>query len=163
MSTPRRSLAKRAVRWITATLNEQITGVGSVVFFDALGNLTLIEKNEVRRVLRAHVRFYYKNNVANAQAFGRYGLIVQNDDAIASGTSAGLLTPINDSGASWMLNDHFYADSNVIGPMTRVDTDARAGRLINPGFSLLFALETSVAANDAVAWAVAMRILVEHR
>ena len=163
MYTRRRNTPKRAVRWTTATINAQIAAIGAQVYFDALGGLTLGEKNEIRRVITVHGRFSYSVDTAGFHTHGRYGLIVQNDDAIASGTTAGLLDPIADSGASWMWNDHFHTEMDNSVQSKDDSWQAKASRLINPGFSLVFALEVSSVATDSVHWSVAMRLLLEHR
>ena len=131
--------------------------------FDVLGGLSVAEKNEIRRVLTVHGRFSYAAATGGSHTFGRYGLIVVNDDAIAVGAVASLPNPIGDSDSSWMWNDHFHTEMASTVQSKDDAFQAKASRLIPLGFSLLFALEVSSAAATSVHWSVAMRVLLEHR
>jgi len=155
-----RSVLKRAVRWTTATLNAQILGPSNQTFFDALGGLTLADKNEIRRVVRVHLSFGYSSDVGGNHVFGRFGLIVANDDAIVAGA---VPDPVNDSGDSWMMNDIFHTEIDNLQQKQEIKHDIRASRLIPSGKSLVFVLDTDAAQVGNLHWHVGMRLLLEHR
>ena len=110
-------------------------------------------------MLRVHLKIFYKNTSINSPSFGRYGLIVENDDAIAAGAH---LDPIADSDGPWLHNDFIHADQGDLKSF-QDQVDIRAHRLIKPKFSLEFVLDIDSASNSTMDWGVGMRVLLEHR
>ena len=156
----RSSKPRGRLSWTTATLNEFNTGIGGQTAFDTLGGFTQAEKLGIAKVIRVHLRFNYVNATLNSQAFGRYGLIVENDDAVAAGAH---LDPIGDGDGPWLINDFYHADQSVAGDQFEQQHDLKAQRLIKPKFSLEFVLDVDSASNGSLNWNVGMRILLEHR
>jgi len=164
-AAPRRSTRSRRPRgrtsWTTATLNEFNTAAGGQTAFDALGGFTQAEKHSLAKVLRVHLEFHYHSTVDSSSSFGRFGLIVENDDAIAAGAH---LDPILDSDANWLVNHDFEHLSSGVGvPQRNISLDVKAQRLIPLKRSLEFILDVSASSNATLNWAVAMRILLEWR
>jgi len=152
---------QNAVRWGTATLNAFSTGIGGQTAFDVLGGFTQAEKDQnIKKIVRLYLRFYYKGAVANVAVFGRYGVIIENDDAFAAGSH---LDPILDSDGPWLVNEHFHYENTAIGAEAQQvqNLDVRAQRLIKPKFTLAFILDVNTSANTNLDWGVAMRFLYE--
>ena len=152
---------KPGVSWTTATLNQQSTAASNLVFFDVLGGLTLGEKHEIDKVVAVHGRFTYAADAGTLHAFGKYGLIVQNDDVIAVG-GAGITDPVSDGDASWMWHDSYETEiDNAVGHQEH-QFSPRSTRNIPKKFSLIFALETGAGGTNTH-WSVALRVLLRHR
>ena len=161
-STPRRRFVKKAVRWITITINAQLTGANLFNQVDALGAMTVAEKLEISKVVRVHFELNYSSDVGGSHTFGRFGLIIANDDAIAAGTGS-LPDPIGDSDQSWMLNEHFASEQDQLVATRTIARDIRAQRLVKPGTSLAFILHVNSGASASLHWNMGMRLLIEHR
>ncbi len=131
------------------------------MYFDALGGLTLVAKNEVKKIVRVHLRFSHAAESA-LHTHGRFGLIMVQDDNIADSPDS-LPDPIGDSDAAWLINDHFENEVTEGIVNEQVQHDIRAQRLVPRGTTLAFGLEVSSAATASLHWHVAMRILFEHR
>jgi len=153
--------AQNALRWSTATLNEFNTGIGGQTAFDILGGFTQAEKDQtIKKIVRIHFRFYYKSQVANLSVFGRYGAIVENDDAFAAGSH---LDPILDADGPWLINDHYHYENAAVGAESQQITehDVKAQRLIKPKFTLAFIIDVNGGSNTGLDWGVGMRFLYE--
>ena len=159
-SSRRRSSASKSVRWITSTIVEQLLGVGLTTVVDALGALTLAEKQEIRKVVRVHLYFRASVATANNHIHGRYGLIIANDDAIATGAGA-LPSPILDSDQSWLVNDFFTTE--ITQNAYEMRFDVRAQRRLQTGTSLAFIIQSDSASDLSTHWSAGMRLLLEHR
>ena len=145
------------MRWITATLAEAFTASGAQVIFDFLGGLTQAEKLEIRKVVRIHFNFMYRANTDGLHVHGRFGLIVVTDDALAVNESP---EPIQDSDASWLLNEFYSSERG--DQEHEISRDIRAQRVIPAGSSLAFVLQSDTASDDSVHWSTGSRILLEH-
>ena len=122
-----------------------------------LGGLSIQEKSRVGTVLRLVGDIYAHNVTANAQSFGRWGIHLLTDDAMAAGT---VLEPLTDHQADWMWNEHIYADSSTVAlDPFRKPLDIRSKRRIPNLFTLAFVMEISSAANGALDWALGLRVL----
>ena len=159
-SRPMRSVQKKATRWTTATLNAQSSNVGTEVAFDALGALTVADKNEIRRVVTVHFDFDYSSDAATQHVFGRFGLIVVSDDAMAVPQ---VPDPVGDADASWMMNHHYHTEADNSDPPRVIRDHVKVSRLIPPKYTLAFVLEVTAGGVGALHWSVGMRLLLEHR
>ena len=148
------------MRWITSTIVEQLTAIGTTVLVDALGALTLAEKQEIAKVITVHLYFRASAHADGSHVHGRAGLIIANDDAISTGAGA-LPSPIQDSDQSWMHN-WFFTTERQANPFEE-RLQLKAQRLIKPGTSLAFILQSDSASDSAVHWSAGMRILIAHK
>jgi len=161
-STRRRSVAKRAVRWITSTLNAQLDAAGTLTSFDALGSLLISEKNEIRKVVTVHGRFNYSSDVGGQHVFGRFGLIVVTDDAMATGGGA-LPDPDIDTASPWYWNDAYATETDNLATERELRFALRTQRLIPAEYTLAFSMKVNPGVTATVHWNVGLRILLEHK
>ena len=158
--TVARSLAKRGLRWLGATLAAQLDPAGTTTTFDALGGMTTAEKDQVDQVVRVHLAFDYSSDSAN-HVFGRFGLVVVTDNALAIGSSS-VPNPISDVDDRWLTN-MFFADeiAETVG-VNWIPVDVRVRRNILNGHSLMFSMAIDAASTANTHWSVGMRILLRH-
>ena len=131
--------------------------VGATLTSDLLDGLSLLEKSRVATILRIIGRIYCHNTTVNAQAFGRWGIHLLSDDAMAV---PAVLEPIEDHKASWMWNDRWFNDSGEIGRDPYIkEFDMRAGRRIPNLFTLAFVIQSSAASNGGAFLSAGFRLL----
>ena len=144
--------------WTTATLNETNTLAGFATAFDALGGFTLTEKHNLSGFITCHYDFHWKSAAVNAQVFGRWGLIVVEDDAMAAGV---LPEAIQDSDAPWLHNQHFHWDESSLTERF-VHGQMKAKRRIGIKETLMFQVQVNASSNSSVDWGIGMRILLQR-
>ena len=121
-----------------------------------LGFFTQALKSRVYGIVRVHVQLRYRGQAINAEVYGRYGLHIVTDDALAGGS---LPDPRGDSESSWMLNKHFVWDHPTLDQPELEVTDVKAQRRLPNRSTLLFSLENGHASN-AMHYAYGIRLLV---
>ena len=150
------------MRWITFTLNAQLDVAATLTSADALGALTVAEKNEIGKVLRIHGMFEYSAEVGGSHVFGRFGLIVVTDDAMATGGGA-LPDAGIDTGSPWMMTHPFSTEADNLAIPREIPLDVKVKRRIPQQYTLAFSHKVDPAATTALHWSVSMRLLLEHR
>ena len=79
--------------------------------------------------------------------FGRWGIGVESDDAIAAGVTP---DPTGDDEFAWMMNQHFYLDRASLAER-RHEVDIRSSRRFSGAASSLFMkLENDAASNGSL-------------
>ena len=142
--------------WGQSDLNEQSTNAGSSTVDDLLTTMDVAQKRRVASILRILIDFHYSSVTANAQIFGRFGLVVVHDDAMAA---SALPDPLTDDESSWMINQHFHHDQPDLNEkVEHYDLRSRR-RFPSDLYTVALILQNSVSSNAAMEWGMGLRYL----
>ena len=144
--------------WTTVSASEQNTAPGGQSAFDVLGGFTLTEKHNISGFILANVHFNYSNVVANSDAFGAFGLIVVEDDAL---TVPQVPEPFTDGDAPWMLHQYYHDNKDVIR-QSYLEPSTRARRRIAIKESIAFVLDVAAGSDNSLNWSVYIRLLLQR-
>jgi len=131
--------------WLNFSLFNATLTDGGLLTADLLGALTLVEKNDVRSVVRVIWSFFVRSATAGNRASGRFGMIVVTDDAMAA---SAVPDPLGDPLDAWYLNTGFFQEDAANVPVEQRGDLRSARRLLGDGQTIAFVAESDLGSSS---------------